>query len=131
MEREVDFDDLWSSTQPMMAFRERRHSVMLQATLSCGDGRAASARVRNISGGGMMAECRFRGAQGDRILISMRGLGELEGAVAWTWHNRIGVTFDEPVDAGAVIRRRSPQRNQPMLAPPTVARSWRPPLQVS
>lgn len=131
MGREVDFDDLWTSSQPMMAFREQRHSVMLQATLSCGDGGAASARVRNISGGGMMAECRFRGVEGDRILISMRGLGELEGAVAWTRHNRIGVIFDEPVDPGAVLRRRSPQRRQQMFVPPAVVRAWRPPIQVS
>ena len=115
---------------PMMAFREQRHSIMMHATLSCGDGGAASARVRNISRGGMMAECRFRGAQGDRILISMRGLGELEGSVAWARHNRIGVTFDEPIDPTAVLRRRSPQRKQQMFTP-MVERAWRPPIHVS
>ena len=131
MGRELDFDDLWKSAQPMMAFREQRHSVMMQATLSCGDGGAASARVRNISRGGMMAECKFRGEQGDRILISMRGLGELEGAVVWTQPNRIGVMFDEPIDPTAVIRRRLPQRTQPNFVPHKIERAWRPPIHAS
>ena len=130
MGREVDFDDMWTSSLPMMAFREARHSIMMQATLSCGDGAAASARVRNISRKGMMAECRFRGAEGDRILISMRGLGEFEGAVAWSRNNRIGVMFNEPIDPARVLRRRSPQRKQPMFVPAAAERAWRPPLQV-
>ncbi len=128
MGRELDFDDLWLSAQPMMSFREPRHSVIMHATLRCADGGGASARIRNISRGGMMAECRFRGDAGDHIDIFMQGLGELSGTVAWVGTNRIGLAFDEPVDPSAVLRRGKPKPTAPALVPRSVERAWRPPV---
>ena len=131
MGRELDFNDMWASARPMISFREPRYSIIMQATLSCGDGAAASARVRNISRGGMMAQCRFRGNAGDQVLIYMRGLGEVGGNVVWTNDNRIGVMFDEPIDPAAALRRRHPAARQEMQTPRIAERAWRPPLSIA
>ena len=130
MGQELDFDKLWQSAQPMMSFREPRHSIIMHATLSCGPGGAASARVRNISRRGMMAECRFRGAKGDRVGVYMRGLGEVTGSVVWARPNCIGVEFDEPVNPMAVLRKPV-QKPKQSFVPHAVNRPWRPPLHAS
>ena len=133
MGREIKFAELWRSDEPMMSLRDRRHSVFLQAMVAAvaGAGTApTAARVRNISSGGVMAECRFVGSEGDRVELSLRGLGELTGSVAWACENRIGVMFDEPIDVGKVLRqptRGGPETYTPRPAP----RPWRPALHCS
>jgi hypothetical protein len=126
---ELNFDDMWLSAQPMMSFREARHSILMHATLRCGQGGGASARVRNISRGGMMAECRFRGAAGDRVDVFMQGLGEVAGTVAWVGPGRIGVSFDEPVDPSTVLRRGKRRSAAPAFVPPSAGRPGRPAIQ--
>lgn len=126
MGREIDFATLWQSAVPMQSFREPRHSVMMHATVSVGPA-AASARIRNISRGGMMAEFRFRGAPGARVAVLMRGIGEVAGAVAWVEPGKIGVMFDEPIDPTEVLRKPTAS-TEVSYAPPVVERAWRPPL---
>jgi len=129
MAGEIDWGELRRSPKPMKSFREPRHSVMMQATLSC-DGAAASARIRNISRGGMMAECRLRGQPGQRVAVLMRGLGEIAGAVTWAVEDRIGVMFDQPIDPEAVLRRPVTADDR-MQAPRPVAKAWRPSVRCS
>jgi hypothetical protein len=127
MGREINFAKLWRSSEPMMSLRDPRYSVFLYATVKSGDGIASAARIRNISCGGVMAECRFRGKDGDRVEIAVRGHGDLSGTVAWARRDRIGVMFDEPIDLEAILRR--PVADQPEITvprPPTKA--WRPAL---
>lgn len=129
MGKESSLVEFWPSTEPMSSSREPRHNVMLQARLRRGGADEAPARVRNISRGGMMAECRCRIAQGERIEIVMRGLGELTGSVAWATKERVGVMFDAPVDPVAVLRRQPPPSEE--YVPQAQRRSWRPPLHSS
>ena len=130
MGREFKFAELWRSSEPMMSLRDQRHSVLLHATVAADGAAPTEVRVRNISRGGIMAECRFRGSEGDRIEICLRGIGDLAGSIAWTCEDRIGVAFDEPIDPGKVLRR--PSRGRPeSCMPRPVLRAWRPALHCS
>ncbi len=54
--------------------------------------------VRNISRGGMMADCDFPVAIGDRVEAKIRKVGDVTGRVAWAVSPRIGIAFDTPLD---------------------------------
>ena len=76
-----------------------RDSLFLAATLRK-DGMPGeeAVRVRNLSAGGMMVDCSMELARGDRIEISLRGIGIIKGRVAWREASRLGVSFDDQID---------------------------------
>jgi hypothetical protein len=55
-------------------------------------------RVRNLSSGGLMADCPGTFAPGDDVELDVRGIGIQKGAIAWTTPNRIGVAFEQPIN---------------------------------
>jgi hypothetical protein len=55
-------------------------------------------KVRNLSGGGMMAEGHVRVARGAKLDINLRNIGWVEGVVAWIQENRFGIAFMEEID---------------------------------
>lgn len=55
-------------------------------------------RIRNLSAGGMMAECSEPVATGEQVILELRGIGEVTGSVAWCHDGRIGISFDTPID---------------------------------
>ena len=72
-----------------------RDSLFLLATLSDEAGMSrGQARVRNLSASGLMADCEICFGAGDRLVVTLRGIGEVAGTVAWVKGNRIGVKFD-------------------------------------
>ena len=76
-----------------------RDSLFLAATLRTeGAATEEAVRVRNLSAGGMMVDCAMALARGDRIVISLRGIGPIKGRVAWREANRLGISFDEEID---------------------------------
>jgi len=127
MGRDFNFAELWRSTEPMTSFRDPRHSVLLQATIIGPKGAVDEARVRNISRGGIMLECRYRGQPGDRIDVSLRSYGDLTGSVAWVQRDRIGVMFDDPIELDDVLRRPA-SAHPDWTVPRPPARAWRPAL---
>jgi len=60
-------------------------------------------KVRNLSGGGMMAEGPAKVVRGERVEVNLRNVGWVRGTVAWVQDNRFGIAFAEDVDP-AVIR---------------------------
>ncbi len=87
------------------ARRARRDSLFLLTVLSASDGRdMGSARVRNLSATGLMADCETPVAPGNRVSMKLRGVGVVEGIVAWAKDDRIGVTFDREIDPQAARR---------------------------
>jgi hypothetical protein len=54
--------------------------------------------VRNISRGGMMADCDFPAAIGDRVEAKIEKFGDVSGRVAWAVPPRIGIAFDKELD---------------------------------
>jgi hypothetical protein len=127
LERDLDLAAIWRSSEPMMSLRDRRHSVLLHASVATERASVGDARVRNISRGGLMVECRLRGEPGDRVEVSLRGLGELAGRVAWVGDERIGVMFDEPVEPEIVLRGPIRRHDDGCVRRPP-SRAWRPAL---
>lgn len=55
-------------------------------------------KVRNLSAGGMMAECDLRLGRGARLSIELRNIGWVHGTVAWVQGDRCGIAFDSEID---------------------------------
>lgn len=93
-----------------------RDSLFLSATIRrVDDSRAEpiSARVRNLSAIGLMADYHDVAVPGEPVIVTVRGIGSVAGKVAWTKKGRIGVNFDVEVDplmARMPVGRRTPER---------------------
>ncbi|MES2493451.1 MAG: PilZ domain-containing protein [Pseudomonadota bacterium] len=86
-----------------------RDSLFIMAGLRV-DGEQAehSARIRNLSTGGLMAETSVRVTRGAIVHVNLRNLGWTAGTVAWVQDNRFGVAFREDIDPKVV---RAPAGN--------------------
>lgn len=80
-------------------------------------------RVRNLSVGGMMAECPTPVQRGQLVWTNLRNVGWIEGSVAWVQDGRFGVAFREEIDP-LVVRA-------PLASGETTPRYVRPPLLAS
>jgi hypothetical protein len=54
--------------------------------------------VRNISGGGLSAECPEILSVGDEVVVSLRRLGEVPGRIVWVQSQRFGMAFEMRID---------------------------------
>lgn len=87
----------------MSAFDTRslkRDSIFQMADVRL-EGSAASERVkvRNLSDIGMMVEGELIAETGQRVIVTIKKIGEVGGKVAWSQSARVGIAFDEPIDA--------------------------------
>jgi hypothetical protein len=82
-----------------------RDSLMLSAQLRTDDGVDVTVRVRNLSSGGMMAEYAEPIAHGTPVKVEVRGVGKINGRVAWTAEGRIGIAFERKVDPMAARKK--------------------------
>ncbi len=79
-----------------------RESMLLMATLrTAAEPAGFPLRVRNLSSGGLMAECDRRLAKDERVEVELRGIGAVGGIVAWIAGPRIGMRFDREIDPKA------------------------------
>ena len=82
--------------------------------------------VRNLSAGGMMADCAASFPRDERIEVELRGIGTVAGRIAWTAGGKIGVAFDHAIDP-KLARKPVTGNPQPQLV--KAAKSmWRPGL---
>jgi hypothetical protein len=80
----------------------RRDSLFLLTTLADEAGNSfGKARVRNLSRTGLMADCEASFRDGDRVVVHLRGIGDVPGKVSWVRGDRIGMSFDAPIDPHA------------------------------
>jgi PilZ domain len=76
-----------------------RESMFLLATIRFeGVKEPISARVRNISVGGMMIDATMVRDQGHLIVAELKNIGEVSGHVAWSTNTRMGIVFDHEID---------------------------------
>lgn len=81
------------------ARKARRDSLFLLTVMTSPAGLdLGSARVRNLSATGMMADVEQPLAKGDRVFTELRGIGRISGTVAWTKDDRVGIAFDQAID---------------------------------
>lgn len=76
-----------------------RDSLFLLAGLTTPDGAdLGKARIRNLSATGLMADCEHPLPRGARVELDLRGVGRVSGTVAWSRGDKIGLSFDKPID---------------------------------
>ena len=78
------------------------------------------AKVRNLSAGGMMAEADVATGRGERMVIKLRNIEDVKGAVAWVQGARFGIAFDTAIDPRIV---RAPVAVSTGPTSPSYARS--------
>ncbi len=76
-----------------------RDSLFLMADVRV-DGRDEGDRVkvRNLSAGGMMADGAVGVVRGSPISVNLRGVGWVDGVVAWVQDHRFGIAFGREID---------------------------------
>jgi hypothetical protein len=83
--------------------RAKRDSLFLLAEVVRETGEAmGSAKIRNLSATGLLADCEAACTPGDRLVFDLRGVGAVPGQVSWSEGNRIGFAFDREIDPQAV-----------------------------
>jgi hypothetical protein len=78
--------------------REPRDSVMLSATIRHEQSGEFTARVRNISSGGVKVDCARPLPAGTPVEVTLRGVGLVRGTIAWTGGGFVGIRFDDAID---------------------------------
>lgn len=68
-------------------------------------------RVRNLSAGGLMIELDEVADVGTAIVIKLRGIGQVDGKVAWCTEGRIGIALDSLIDPKKVRRPTLPGKS--------------------
>ncbi|SFR78616.1 PilZ domain-containing protein [Sphingomonas jatrophae] len=115
-----------------------RNAMFLQTDLrraeSDADGEGAASqtlRVRNLSAGGLMVETDVGTsfARGERVILTLRNIGEVPARIAWTDGQRVGISFDRPIDPATVRKMpvKSPGAGMQLIRPVS-PRSRRPGL---
>jgi PilZ domain len=79
--------------------RASRASLFLTANIAIeGLATPVTVRVRNLSEGGMMIDGHVKLVQNMPVIVDLRGIGKIEGRVAWTEAGRAGVAFAVEID---------------------------------
>jgi hypothetical protein len=103
-----------------------RRNFFLGTNLSFAERGPLTARVRNLSGGGMMVELAEEPEdelqRGERLSAELRNIGRVRGEVAWVSGRRFGIKFDREIDPEAarkpiVAGEGTPDYVKPVLVP--------------
>ena len=104
----------------------KRDSLFLIAdVLVEGSPKSARVKVRNLSDGGMMVEGELIARTGQRVVVTLKKIGEVGGVIAWNQSARVGISFDEPIDASLARTSlvgdmpEAPRYARPAVAPKT------------
>ncbi len=79
--------------------QRERDSLLLVAQVRIGDeATTREARVRNLSETGLMAELAKVVDVGTPVTVTLRGIGEVAGTVAWCTEGRMGISLNAPIN---------------------------------
>lgn len=80
--------------------REKSRDSMFLTTTVVFDGspQEVTARVRNISSGGMMIDMAASRDEGLGLTAQLKNVGEVRGTVAWSTDTRMGIAFEHEID---------------------------------
>ena len=103
-----------------------RRNFFLTAAITGLVGTQVTARVRNLSAGGMMIELAEEPdedvVRGQRVSAELRNVGKIKGEIAWCEGRRFGMRFDREIDPEAARRpvtagEGTPDFVKPVLVP--------------
>jgi hypothetical protein len=91
---------------------ERRDDDRILSTLQVGKLSSAGGeqliRIRNVSAGGLMAECGASPPVGDAVELEFSGQ-KIPSSVVWIREGTVGLKFDQNVDLGELLAGRKPR----------------------
>ncbi|HEX7851901.1 MAG TPA: PilZ domain-containing protein [Sphingomonas sp.] len=98
---------------------DTRDSLLLVARFRiAGSSDTVQVRVRNLSAGGLMADVPKPIDIGTMVEVEVRGVGWINGRIAWVAAGRAGVAFDHLIDPQAarkpVVASTSPVKDRPI-----------------
>jgi hypothetical protein len=96
---------------------DTRDSLLLVARFRiAGSSDTVQVRVRNLSAGGLMADVPKPIDIGTMVEVEVRGVGWIDGRIAWVAAGRAGVAFDHLIDPQAARKPvvASPVKNKPI-----------------
>jgi hypothetical protein len=98
---------------------DTRDSLLLVARFRiAGSSETVQVRVRNLSAGGLMADVPKPIDIGTMVEVEVRGVGWINGRIAWVAAGRAGVAFDHLIDPQAarkpVVASASPVKDKPI-----------------
>jgi hypothetical protein len=102
------------SPQSVFDREERLVSLYRVGALSVA-GRRELCVVRNVSSGGLMLNSYSYIEPGARIAVEFKQGESVEGMVAWSNGNNVGMRFDEPIDVAAILASASPDGRRPRM----------------
>ena len=91
--------------------RDPRDSVMLSASIRHDDTGEFTARVRNISPGGLKIDCPKGLPVGTIVEATLRNIGICRGTVAWSAGGYVGIQFETPIDPQDVMPQINVKRH--------------------
>ncbi len=110
---------------------DMRDSMFLHASMRlAADGEAVPLRVRNLSAGGLMADCPVKVEQGEDVEVSLRNVGVVPGRIAWAREQQIGVAFLSRIDPRVARRPVGTHASETMLIKPVGQAERRPGLKI-
>ncbi|MBE7186565.1 MAG: PilZ domain-containing protein [Methylobacterium mesophilicum] len=116
-------DDAQSDTPKRGSSRD---SLFLIAPIRFeGDDTPTDVRIRNLSAGGLMAEIGRVVPIGTPVIVGLRGIGVVEGKIAWCAEGRVGVALDEEIDPKLARKPVGGGESTPIYAKSMVFRSRR------
>ena len=78
-------------------------------------------KVRNLSDTGMMVQGELLVEEGQRVIVTLRNIGEVGGKVVWVNSAKCGIAFDETIDADLARKDLSERQTEaPRYARPAV-----------
>jgi hypothetical protein len=101
--RDDDIRALGSQPDKRRDLRGRDEVTMFARLRLAGQADGFDVSVRNVSGGGLMAELPHPLAPDSAVEIELAGLGWVTGRIAWQIDRRAGIAFDELIDPAAII----------------------------
>ncbi len=96
---------------------DTRDSLLLVARFRiAGSSETVQVRVRNLSAGGLMADVPKPIDIGTMVEVEVRGVGWIDGRIAWVAAGRAGVAFDHLIDPQAARKPvvANPVKNKPI-----------------
>lgn len=78
--------------------RAKRTALLSKALGVRADGAELDVRIRNLSSSGLGGVAEVPLTRDERLIVDIKGIGEIEGRVTWTRGAGFGMIFDAPVD---------------------------------
>ena len=106
--------DLPAGSPDSVLDREERHVSLYRVGALTVAGRRELCVVRNVSSGGLMLNSYSYIEPGARIAVEFKQGESVEGMVAWSNGNNVGMRFDEPIDVSTILAA-SPDGKRPRM----------------